>query len=506
MKKTNEIIEYSPDVQKLLIQFMLSTPDAYVRCQNIIKDTYWDAPLRPAIRYIQKFASEYRALPTFEQVNAESKVKFEKLSDIRDNHVEWFFDTIEQFCRHRAMEQLILDGPTLLEKGNYAELEKRSKENMLISLQKDLGTDYFSNPMERLERMKRKTDTTSTGWKDVDEKLYGGFNRGEMSIFAGGPGTGKSLFLQNLALNWVMMGLNVVYITLELSEELVGLRLDSMMVKTPSREIFRNIESVAMRLASMKKQNIERWGRLQIKKMPEAGTTVNDIRAFLKEYEIQTGVKPDAILVDYLDLLTPYSVKIQASDQFIKDKYTSEELRGLAIEWNILCATASQLNRASVQEENYDMSHIAGGISKINTADNLIAIHTNALMKERGEYQLQFLKTRSSSGVGQKVMLSLDTTCLRISDFEGDASAAMTVSELDRITNELRERKAKLTVNNDYTPGASKNTQTTQATQTSSNTNSLTVPTVSAPLNANTSSSGGTSRLRNLIKHTGNLD
>lgn len=417
-KEEQELKEYSEEVQKVLIQFMLTDNSAYVRCQNIVKPEYWNERLRPAVRYIKKFTDEYRALPTPEQVKAETGIETPLIPNVQPNHVEWFLDEIAGFCRHKAMEALVYEGPQLIAKGDYAELERRSKENMLISLQTELGTDYFANPQERLERMRDKTDTTSTGWRDIDSKLYGGMNRGEITFFCGGPGTGKSLFLQNLALNWVQMGLSVIYITMELSEELVGLRFDAMITETPTKMIFKDINEVAMRLGMMRKSGgkAHKWGKLQIKKLPMAGTTANDIRAYLQEFEIQTGTRPDAIVVDYLDLMHPNSGKINVSDQFIKDKFTSEELRALAVEWNILCATASQLNRASIQEQDFDASHIAGGISKINTADNVLAILTTAAMKDRGEYQIQFLKTRSSSGVGQKIFLKIDSNALRIMD------------------------------------------------------------------------------------------
>jgi len=413
-----ELKDYSEDIQKVLIQFMLTDNSAFVRCQSIIKPEYWNERLRPAVRYIQKFTNEYRALPTPEQVVAETGVNTPIIPNVQPQHTQWFLDTIADFCKHKAMEALVYDGPKLLASGDYAELERRSKENMLISLQTELGTDYFMDPLERLERMRDRTDTTPSGWRDIDSKLYGGLNRGEITFFCGGPGTGKSLFLQNLALNWVQMGLNVIYITMELSEELVGLRFDAMVTETPTKMIFKDIEDVAMRLGMMRKSGgkAHKWGKLQIKKMPMAGTTANMIRAYLQEYEIQTGQKPDAILVDYLDLMMPNSGKINVSDQFIKDKFTSEELRALAVEWNILCATASQLNRSSIQEQDFDASHIAGGISKINTADNVLAILTTAAMKDRGEYQIQFMKTRSSSGVGQKIFLRIESSTLRITD------------------------------------------------------------------------------------------
>lgn len=417
-KEQVELKEYSEDMQKVLIQFMLTDNSAFVRCQNIVKPEYWNERLRPAVRYIKKFTEEYRALPTPEQVKAETTLDMPLIPNVQQNHVDWFLDEISGFCRHKAMEALVYEGPKLIAAGEYAELERRSKENMLISLQTELGTDYFANPQERLERMRDKTDTTPTGWKDIDSKLYGGLNRGEITFFCGGPGTGKSLFLQNLALNWVQMGLSVIYITMELSEELVGLRYDAMITEMPTKMIFKDINEVAMRLGMMRKSGgkAHKWGKLQIKKLPMAGTTANDIRAYLQEFEIQTGAKPDAIVVDYLDLMHPNSGKINVSDQFIKDKFTSEELRALAVEWNILCATASQLNRASIQEQDFDASHIAGGISKINTADNVLAILTTAAMKDRGEYQIQFLKTRSSSGVGQKIFLKIDSNTLRITD------------------------------------------------------------------------------------------
>lgn len=181
-------IEYDDDLQLVLIQFMLSCPNAYVRCQNILKPEYWNDKLRPAIRYILQFSNEYRVLPTPEQVMAETKVHAPVVDGILPNHEEWFLNTVEDFCRHRAMENLIYEGPDLIATGDYSELERRTKENMLISLQTELGTDYFKNPQERLQKMRDKTDTTSTGWKDIDKFLFGGMNRGELTFWVGGPG------------------------------------------------------------------------------------------------------------------------------------------------------------------------------------------------------------------------------------------------------------------------------------------------------------------------------
>jgi hypothetical protein len=150
------------------------------------------------------------------------------------------------------------------------------------------------------------------------------------------------------------------------------------------------------------------------------GKNANDIRSYLKEYEIKTGKKVDVLLVDYLDLMHPIAAKISAENLFVKDKYVSEELRNLAMELQCIFVTASQLNRSSVEEIEFDHSHISGGISKINTADNLIGIFTSRAMRERGRYQIQLMKTRSSSGVGQKIDLEFDLDSLRIRDLGED--------------------------------------------------------------------------------------
>lgn len=226
-------------------------------------------------------------------------------------------------------------------------------------------------------------------------------------------GAGKSLFLANLGVNWALMGMNVMYLTFELSENLVSMRIDSMITGTPSRDVFKSIDDVEMRVKMIGKKS----GALQVKYMP-SGKTANDVRSYVKEYEIKMGRKIDVLLIDYLDLMMPVGVKVSPSDLFVKDKYVSEELRNLAMELNTVFVTASQLNRAAVEEIEFDHSHISGGLSKIQTADNVIGIFTSRAMRERGRYQIQLMKTRSSSGVNSKIDLDFDVDTLRISDCE----------------------------------------------------------------------------------------
>jgi replicative DNA helicase len=274
-----------------------------------------------------------------------------------------------------------------------------------------MGTNYFDSPSDRLNRYFNSGGQVSTGWPQMDRILYGGFSRGELNIFAGGSGSGKSLVMMNIALNWLSQGLSGVYITLELNEELVALRTDAMLTSTSTKDIRRDIGQTELKVKMMGKK----FGDYRIKALP-AQSNVNDMRAYIKEVQIQTGIKIDFIMVDYLDLIMPVTVKVNPNDQFIKDKYSAEELRNLAIELKVLMVTASQLNRSAVEEIEFDHSHIAGGISKINTADFVFGIFTSRAMRERGKYQMQCMKSRSSQGVGNKVDLDYDIETMRITD------------------------------------------------------------------------------------------
>lgn len=435
--ETEESIDYTEDKQKLLIDIMLSSEEIFSRCQNILSPKYFVSKLRPAMKFIMSYANEYHVLPKVEHLNAETGLNFALIDNILIQHQDSFLTEIEEFCKNRALALAITESVELIEHGNYGEVEKRVREAILISLQSDLGTNYFEDPRARLLKIKSRNGQMTTGWKTVDDKLYGGINRGEITIWCAGSGVGKSLFLQNQSLNMVRQGLNVVYITLELSEGLTSMRMDSMLTDVGTKEIFRNLDSVEIKV----KQAGFKSGLLHVKQMPQ-GSTVNDIKAYLKNYEIETQKRCDVLVVDYLDLLYPNNKKINPSDLFIKDKYVTEELRGLAVERNMVCLTASQLNRSSVTEQEHDHSMIAGGISKIQTADNVISIFASAAMKERGQYQIQFLKTRSSSGVGSKVYLGFDPNTLRIFDLDDDAAALANSTNGADVFTELRRKNS----------------------------------------------------------------
>ena len=438
---------YDAGIQKFFLEMMLSDPQSFVRVQNIYNAENFDRSLRAAAEFIKDHSAKYNAMPTFEQISAATRTELQKVPGVGEEHTQWFMDEFESFTKQKELERAILKAADMLEKGDFDPVEKVIKDAVQISLTKDLGMDFWASPEDMFERYFDNGGQMSTGWPQLDKLLYGGFSRGELNIFAGGSGSGKSLVMMNIALNWLQMGLNGVYITLELSEELAGLRTAAMLTNMSTRDIRKDKTDAALKVKMVSKRS----GKYQVKYLP-AQSNVNDIRSFLKEFQIQNGIKVDFMMIDYLDLLMPVSAKVSPNDLFVKDKYVSEELRNLAKELKILMVTASQLNRAAVEEVEFDHSHISGGISKINTADNVFGIFTSRAMREHGRYQIQAMKTRNSNGVGQKIDLEYNIDTMRITDPGIDESADAGKAKPSKIFENLKRQSTVSSVPNDALP------------------------------------------------------
>jgi len=281
MANNNEKPNYNFDVQKLYLEMFLSDAETFTRCQNIFDPENFDQRLQKVADFITKYVDEYKVIPDATIVNASCGTDLATVSLPKENY-DWLMDEFENFSRHKGLERAILQSADLLEKGEYGPVEKLVKDAIQISLNKDMGTDYFEDPRARLEGLKNSNGQISTGWPTIDKKLYGGFNRGELNIWCAGSGGGKSLFLANMGVNWAMAGLNVLYLTFELSESLVAMRLDSMMTGITTRDIFRNLDDVELKVKTIGKRS----GSIQIKYMP-SGKNCNDIRAYLKEYQVK---------------------------------------------------------------------------------------------------------------------------------------------------------------------------------------------------------------------------
>lgn len=395
--------------QKVLLEYLISSPDTFALTSPIIEPSYFDPEVRNAAKFILDYYEEYNHTPKPEQIEAETNVSLTP-RDVTNDQLEYCANEIETFCKRKAIEHAVLKSPELLEKGDYGKIEEVIKDAVTVSLNRDIGLRYFDDPAERLRKIAQEDAKISTGYAKLDMHLNGGTSPGEMLLFSANSGGGKSMTLSNLAVNYLEQGLDVVYFTFELSEYLVSRRFDSMITGFGQVHWENKIDDIAMSIDDA----APNLGDLTIKYFP-SGTCTNTLKAFLKEYELLTGKLPGVIVADYLDIMGP-NENMSMDNVFEKDKKTSEQFRDMCIEYRAIPISASQQNRDAVNAAHIDQSHIAGGISKINTTDNHISIVFTDAMRANGEISFHLIKTRNSDGVGEMVPLEWDSTSLRITD------------------------------------------------------------------------------------------
>jgi KaiC/GvpD/RAD55 family RecA-like ATPase len=394
--------------QRLLLEYLVSSPDTFTLCKPIIKADYFDPEYRKTVGFIHEYYDEYHAIPSPDQIFAESSVHLD-LHHLTKDKTEYCANEIEKFCKRRAFEQALVAAPGLMgDDEDYGNAYRMIKEALAVSLNKSMGIEYFDDPRARLEQLANEPARTPTKWHSVDELLGGGLARTELLLVSANSGGGKSITLANLAVNFLAQKLNVLYLSLELSEQMITQRFDTMFTGVSTVVWRQHIDDMAMSLETISPH----MGKLVVKHMP-SGTNSNAIRAYLKEFELMYGYVPDLLVVDYLDCMGA-NEHVSADNISEKDKRASEQLHDIGFEYNMFLASASQQNRSAIEAPELNQGHIAGGLTKVNTCDVYISIVMTPTMRAAGEIGFVFLKTRSSDGVGKTVYLKWDSTHLRI--------------------------------------------------------------------------------------------
>lgn len=431
--------------QQLLVEYLISSPDTFALCKSIVKSDYFDPELRQAVEFIHDYYDKYSATPSADQIEAETNAVL-KAQQVTRDQIEYCADQVEKFCKRKAIEQAIVAAPQFIAKGDYGRVESIIRDAISVSLNRDLGLDYFADPLGRLEAQTLKPLRTPTKWTAFDEQLNGGIARKEILMFSANSGGGKSITLANLAVNMLEQGYSVLYLTLELSEELVAQRFDTMLTGVSSVAWLANYKSIASTVIQL----APHMGKLSIKHMP-SGTTSNQIRAYLKEFELKNGFIPDVLVVDYLDIMGP-NEKVSADNISEKDKQSTEQLREIIFDYNMYGATASQQNRSAIEAVELNQGHIAGGLTKVNTVDVYASIILTPTMKAAGEIGMTFLKTRNSDGVGKTVYLRWDNKSLRIlnpmKDNDIDDDGVITSKVAQHNSGQVSNKKSLLDIMN----------------------------------------------------------
>lgn len=400
-----ELIELS--TQKLMLENLLSSPQLFNLCIGIVKPEYFEPDIKPAVTFILDYYNKYNNIPQINVVNSESGLDFEQQEKISTDMYDFCCDKIEQFCKERAVFlEIVNNWPRIAETRNYGELLERITNAVHISLHKDLGTDVLSNVQEHMETRNETNVGYKTGWENVD-KTTGGPKRTELWLFSANSGGGKSVALSNAALSFVKQGLNVLYISLELSESMISDRFEQMITAWNSVERNQKVSETVNKVEGLKRTFN---ASIYVKYLPGDETCCNDIKAYLKAFEVQYGFLPDVLIVDYLDILVPNQKNAKYNNSYDRDKAISTQLRSIGNNPKnpMIMMSASQQNRGAIDNTDVTQGNIAGGLSKVNISDVYISIIMTDSMRAEGIAYFKYLKIRSSDGVGTKELMNWD--------------------------------------------------------------------------------------------------
>lgn len=413
--------------QKILIEYLISSVDTYAICKSIIKSEYFSPEFRNSVSFIDKYYTDFNALPTPYQIYSETNVTFE-LQQVTKDRIQWCSTELEKFCKRKALEHAVIKSSELIGTPSEGKIESIIKEATQISLTKDLGIQYFDDPESRLREYAKEPARISTGYVELDRLLGGGLARTEMILVSANSGGGKSITLSNLAINYLEQGFNVMYISLELSEKLIQERFNTHFTGIPTMNWESNIDNISNKINSLKPN----MGNLVIKRF-SSNTNSNVFRSYIKEYALKFDHVPDLLIIDYLDIMgTNENISVENVSQ--KDKAAAEQFKDILDDYNMMGATASQQNRSAVEAKELNQSHIAGGMTKINAVDWYFSILFTVMMKSMKEFALVCLKARSSSGLGEYVNLEWDNNSLRIRNKAQQANP-------DSISTKIAEQK-----------------------------------------------------------------
>lgn len=407
----NNALIFNIEMQNVVVKSLLNL-DILTRCRKIVKPEYFSKELRDKVKVIIQFFDEHNTVLPLPVIQSYVFQDYSEMS-LTESAKMSLLSVIEKFCKHSEIRKVISDSAELLEVGDYSEIEHRIRNAVSISLDTDAGVNYYdtSKTPQRIYDMNNIT-TESLGFTELDKAFEGGIGRKELFLVLAKSNGGKSLMMLNIGYNYNIRGLNVYYITLEMAESIVMQRYDSLISGLSKVSIPSNIDTLVSSINLSKSKS----GTFYVKRLPQ-GSNSHDIRNCIRSYEIETGKTPDVVIVDYIDLMAPNNSK--SDNLFIREKFIAEEVREVFNEYNVVGISASQYNRDAYKQEDVSSvnnSNISGGLSKINTADNVIALWQSEEDYASGHYIIKVLKARNSGAKDAQFTLSVNPVSLRITD------------------------------------------------------------------------------------------
>ena len=426
-------------IEFLILRNLLFNEQFTRKVIPFVKDEYFeDTNQKILFQEILSFIQEYNQLPTKEVLCVEvenrkdiNDTSFKEIIHLIDSledvavELNWIIDTTEKWCRDRAiylalMESIhIADGKD--DKRNRDSIPTILSDALAVSFDTHVGHDYLEDYEQRYESYHKKEEKIEFDLEFFNKITKGGLPNKTLNIALAGTGVGKSLFMCHVASSVLLQGKNVLYITLEMAEERIAERIDSNLLNVPIQDI----ANLPKQLFENKVTNLAKktQGSLIIKEYPTASAHSGHFKALLSELALKKSFRPDIIFIDYLNICASSRYKGNLSvNSYSYIKAIAEELRGLAVEFNVPIVSATQTTRSGYGSSDVELTDTSESFGLPATADLMFALISTEELEELGQILVKQLKNRyNDPTIHKRFVVGIDRAKMRLYDCEQSA-------------------------------------------------------------------------------------
>lgn len=437
----------SDKLEHVIFENLLGNDEFMRQVVPFLEDNYFDSRVDKKIfKLITSFFADHNKSPTKKILSLqledavdlkqdeydEAKSVIESLSEPEEN-VEWLLQRTEKFCKDKALFNAITKSIAILD-GREKELSRDAipsvlQEALSIAFDKSVGHDFLSDVEERYDFYHMKQDRIPFHLEIFNRITKGGAPKKTLNVVLAPINAGKSLFLTDYASGALAAGYNCLYITMEMSEERISERIDCNLMDTRLDDLYKMPKtSYVGKLSEIKNKT---KGRLVVKEYPTGGAHVGHFRALLDELKQKKGFVPDVVCVDYINICASLKYKSNNYSSYFAIKAIAEELRGLAVEYNFCCWSATQLTRSGQNNSDVEMSDTSESMGLPATVDFMFAWIRTEELDNIGQIMVKQLKSRyNSTDYYRRFVIGVDINKFKLYDIDNPTAD---VSEPGRI-------------------------------------------------------------------------
>ena len=426
-------------IEKTILSHLLHNEPYARKVLPFLKEEYFQSFSDKAVyNLIHSYVDKYNSLPTkevllieldnkdglSETVFKESRSTIESLS-VENTDIEWLLNSTEKYCQEKAVYNAIMSSIKILE-DKTSEQSKGAiplilQEALGVSFDVSIGHDYFANSDDRFEFYHKKEEKIPFDLEYMNKITKGGLVKKSLNIALAGTGVGKSLFMCHCAATNLSQGKNVLYITMEMAEEKIAERIDANLLNFTVDELsILPKDAYDKKIQRLKQKTV---GKLIIKEYPTASAGSAHFRHLINELRIKRNFIPDIIYIDYLNICCSSRIRSGSSvNSYTYVKAIAEELRGLAVEFNVPIVSATQTTRSGYGNSDVELTDTSESFGLPATADLMFALISSDQLEELGQIMIKQLKNRYNDPTyHRKFVVGIDRAKMRLYDVEQSA-------------------------------------------------------------------------------------